>query len=97
MKNCPHVSAPYAFSPSSLTICASALKKNDVCGLISSSALPAAVFDGAIAAPFDPRGSPSAFAPSALRRDKSAVAPSALRRDKSGGATEATDDVGVLP
>ena len=57
MKNCPQVTAPYAFSPWSLTICNSERKKNDVWGLISSRAWCAAVFEGAIAMPFDPRGS----------------------------------------
>ena len=57
MKNWPHVAAPYAFSPSSLVICSSDLKKKDVWGLISSSAWCELVFDGAMAAPFDPVGS----------------------------------------
>src|SRR5438045_7961031 len=56
-KNCPHVTAPYVSSPSSLTTCTSARKKNDVCGLMSSSAWWFAAFDGAIAIPFDPLGS----------------------------------------
>ena len=55
-KNCPHVTAPYAFSPESEVTCSSSRKKNDVCGLISSSAFPDALRDGAIAKPFDPDG-----------------------------------------
>ena len=67
MKNCPQVAAPYAFSPSSLTICSSERKKNEVCGLMSRSAWPFAVFSGAIAKPFDPAGSRGS-APSAASR-----------------------------
>ena len=36
--------------------CASARKKNDVCGLIQSRACPLALLDGAMAMPFDPSG-----------------------------------------
>src|SRR3990172_2696485 len=60
-KNWPQVTAPYAFKPSSLATCTSARKKNDVWGLIHSSAWPEAVFEGAMAKPFDPAGSSAAL------------------------------------
>jgi hypothetical protein len=46
-----------ALRPSSLTICASSRKKNDVCGLMNSIALPEAELDGPTAKPFEPVGS----------------------------------------
>jgi hypothetical protein len=43
-------------------------KKNEVCGLISSSAWPPVVFDGAMAMPFDPRGSGGTLSTASARR-----------------------------
>ena len=63
MKNCPHVLAPYAFSPSSLVICSSERKKNEVCGLMSIIALWEAVFFGPTAKPLEPVGSSGGASP----------------------------------
>src|ERR1051326_6586035 len=57
MKNCPHVTAPYASSPSSLTICSSERKENEGCGLIHRRASCVGVFLGAIAMPLEPPSS----------------------------------------